>query len=117
MYDLEEGNWEDELDDIDEFIFSLILTKKQEKAAKKVFDAIRKANEMGVSFFENNGKLSAINSNKVKCVSKIKNANSISLDEYQIDYSEELPKEAFSSLEELDKETKIYFELIDDNLH
>lgn len=68
----------------------LKMTPEQIKSAKAVYRAIRKANKLGVSFWDDYGTLSCYNDNKIARLNM--EGNGINIRHHDITYSEMLPK-------------------------
>lgn len=73
----------------------LELTQEQLKATKAVFTAIKKANKLGVSFWDNYGSLQAFNNKKMDLPTPF--GGEFSLNELDPTYTEILPMGAFYS--------------------
>lgn len=73
----------------------LELTQEQLKATKSVFNAIKKANKLGVSFWDNYGHLQAFNNKKIDLPCPLQGQYSIN--DFDPTYTESLPRSAFYS--------------------
>ena len=67
----------------------LKLTTEQLKAAKAVYRSIRKANKLGVAFWDDYGTLSCYNDRKISRLNM--EGNGVNIREHDITYSEMLP--------------------------
>lgn len=68
----------------------LKMTDEQIKSAKAVYRAIRKANKLGVTFWDDYGTLSCYNDKKIARLNM--EGNGINIREYDITYCEEFAK-------------------------